>query len=187
MSRIPLLLEKAIEHRLFTLIYGPSGSGKTILASHVARRARERGYRVSYVYVGSHNMPATPEASTIDARVEAYTLDDLLYKVSLPALSGHYVIVDPINSFYTEHAGRPALRVISFLAALMRRCGGLAIGVAREAEDGVIVTPAWHTLTLYAHIVATTYKHSDRFRLVFLKPEKRIASFRIVDGRLEWL
>ncbi|MCE4611369.1 MAG: ATP-binding protein [Desulfurococcales archaeon] len=183
-GRLPLLLETAISRRLFTFIYGPPGSGKTILASHVAEAASTTGFKVSYVYVGSQNAPRTYTPKV--ASVEALTLDDLVEKVAASCLSGDYVVVDAINELYTEQASRGAFRLLSFIASILRRCGGFATGVVREVE-GELRTPGWEALILYAHVVATSSKSRGRFKLSFSKPEKRVAYFTF-DGRgLSWL
>lgn len=183
-GRLPLLLETAISRRLFTLIYGPSGSGKTLLASYIAEAASSIGFNVSYVYIGSQNAPRTrsPKISS----VEALALDDLVEKVLAPCLSGDYVVVDTINELYTEQAGRGAFRMLSFIASILRKCGGLALGVAREVE-GKLRTPGWEALSLYAHVIASSSKSGGRFKLSFSKPERRVAYFTF-DGRgLVWL
>jgi KaiC/GvpD/RAD55 family RecA-like ATPase len=184
MLGLPVLLRVSLEERLFTLIFGPPGSGKTLLASHLALEAARLGLRVVYIHVGSHNAPRWP-VEGVSAQ-EAVTLDDLVSKVAAAHLRGAFIIVDPINEFYTSEAAHGAFRGLSFAAALLRKSGGVATGVVREFE-GSMVTPAWEALHSYAHIIAEVYKHQGRFRVRFLKPYRRIASFAVDERGLRWL
>jgi len=179
-GKLPIFLELSLRERLSTFIYGLPGSGKTIVASAIALEALRLGLNPLYIYVGSHNSPL----SDVDS-VEAFTMDDILGKVLAAAFKGRYVIVDPINSLYSSDP-KLASTVVPAIMSLLRRVGGLTIGVVREF-GGSLSTPGHRLIFAYTHVIAYTSKEGDSFRLRFVKPGSRVAAFRLRGGMLEWL
>ncbi|MEM1927920.1 MAG: hypothetical protein QXS85_04215 [Acidilobaceae archaeon] len=172
--------------RRFVFIYGVSGSGKTRLALHVARLASESGLSVLLV-------ETEPVKSIVSRLYEGEirsvsSFDELARVVAQAALSNRYLVVDSVNSLYLDEPPLARRRTLAFIASMLKKTGGLAVGQARLREDGGITSPGLELISVYADVIAQSQKVGEnKFKLEVLKPERRVMLFRVLEADVEWL
>lgn len=178
-------MARILREGTLTFIYGPPGTGKSRLALHIVRVAEERGFKTLVVATESGALLAF---RSLGLNVNyAKTIDEMAKLVASGALSGSYVVVDTINSYYRGDPDYYSRRMLAAACSFMRISGGLALGQASEVE-GRLGSPGYSIIGRYAHIVGVTSKAGEgKFYLKILKPEERLTAFRIEGDNIVWL
>ncbi len=178
-------IARIVGEGVLTFIYGPPGSGKSRLALHIVRVAEERGLKTLVVASESGALLAFRSLGFKVNYVK--TIDEMVKLVASGALSGSYIIVDTINSHYRGDPDYYSRRMLAAACSFMRISGGLALGQASEVE-GRLGSPGYSIIGRYAHIVGVTSKAGEgKFHLRIVKPEERLAAFKIEGGDIVWL
>ncbi len=176
-------LKWALEDRLFIFIYGPAGTGKTHLAFHIAECARESGMDPTII--------ATEPGTTLFAQhfgmripiVTVMSIDEMASVIVERVMKGSYIVVDSINSLYRLNPGIEYARILAFSSSILREAGGLATGQV-SLDD---TASGFNYIAPWANIIGVTDKMSpSRFKLTIIKPERRIMTFKVERGTVEW-
>ncbi len=178
-----LLFKDAVSERLLVAITGPPGSGKSLLASTIARKAVEKGFKV-YAIVAPGQEKQYHWAHFV---AHAMNMDGIV-DLALKAYSDRdsFIVVDPVNSYYRSDPSR-LRKHLSMVLALQRIRGGVAVGVYSETAKPP--TPGGTAIIGYSNVFALTWRgRTGSYRVEIVKPFNAIASFRLKkNGDLEWL
>lgn len=130
-SPLPAELDSLIDRGRHVLIYGEPGSGKTRLALHLASRAIAKGLQVMVLFSDAGTLPLISRLGLPLKYYPVYAIDDLARKVTRASLTGFFIVVDSLTSFYAEE-GLGDSSILAYVSSILKESGGVSVAHSRK-------------------------------------------------------